>query len=114
MEVIIAAIAGIVTGAIGSLAAPWANWGVEKVRLRQSRRAALIEEARRALDSPPSNKEFRHSELYSRLRPHLSAKAIEAIEGRRDKKGTEIHAVVIGGGRGGGVVSFPEQETCQK
>ena len=37
---------GLATGAIGSLFAPWGNWGVEKRRTRQERRAERIKEWR--------------------------------------------------------------------
>ncbi|MFI1918994.1 hypothetical protein [Nocardia sp. NPDC020380] len=41
---------GLVTGVIGSLAAPWANWGVEKRRLTRQRRAELLAEWRAGID----------------------------------------------------------------
>jgi hypothetical protein len=37
---------GLTTGAIGSLFAPWANWGVEKRRLKHQRRVDRIKEWR--------------------------------------------------------------------
>jgi len=40
---------GLVTGAIGSLFAPWANWGVEKRRSRQQCRAERIKEWREGI-----------------------------------------------------------------
>lgn len=101
MDVMISAIAGVVTGAIGSLLAPWATWGVEKKRTRQERRSELIQQARKMLNAPPSNIEFRRSELYSRLRPHLSQQAIDAVEGELDDEGNETIVIVIGEGRGG-------------
>ncbi len=64
---------------------------------------ALIAEARKMLNEPPSNAEFRISELYSRLRPHLSPRSVQAIEGKSDRFGNEIINVVIGESRGAGV-----------
>ena len=40
---------GLATGAIGSLFAPWAKWGVEKRRNRQERRAERIKEWREGI-----------------------------------------------------------------
>ena len=37
---------GLTTGIIGSLFAPWANWGVEKRRLKRQRRVERIKEWR--------------------------------------------------------------------
>ena len=98
MDVLISSVAGVITGAIGSLVAPWAN-------VQQSHSAALIEETRKLLNEPPSSQDFRSSELFSRLRPHLSLKAIKAVEGETDDKGNEVTVVCMSYGRGGGVFS---------
>jgi hypothetical protein len=48
-EIVIALIgggAGLATGVVGSLFAPWASWGVEKRRLQQERRVQRIAEWR--------------------------------------------------------------------
>lgn len=42
---------GAVTGVAGSLIAPWANWGVEKKRLKQHRREEHIKEWREGVDN---------------------------------------------------------------
>jgi hypothetical protein len=52
-EIVVAAIgggAGLATGVVGSLFAPWANWGVEQRRLRQQRRVERIAEWRRGVE----------------------------------------------------------------
>ena len=41
---IIAGLVGLITGAIGSLIAPWVQWGVEKRRKKLERRTALIQQ----------------------------------------------------------------------
>jgi hypothetical protein len=43
---LISGVVGLTTGAIGSLFAPWANWGVEKRRLRRAGRLERISEWR--------------------------------------------------------------------
>ena len=48
-EIVVALIgggAGLATGVVGSLFAPWANWGVEKRRQRQANRVERIKEWR--------------------------------------------------------------------
>ena len=63
-SIIIPAITGIITGAIASLFAPWANWGIEKKRLRQTARAKLFEDGRAILSDPPqSNVEMKTKPL---------------------------------------------------
>jgi hypothetical protein len=49
INAIIAGIIGLIAGAIGSLIAPWINWGVEKRRKRNERRIELIETWRKII-----------------------------------------------------------------
>lgn len=42
--------AGLATGAIGSLVAPWANWGIEKRRLNRQGRVERIRDWRDGVD----------------------------------------------------------------
>lgn len=42
VNALIAGIIGLIMGAIGSLGAPWINWGIEKRRKRNERRIELI------------------------------------------------------------------------
>lgn len=107
-DIAIPAVAGLVTGAIGSLLAPWANWGVEKKRLRQIARAKLIEESRAALLDPPQSDEFRILPIYSRMRPYLSEEAKNAVEGEFHLHG-EVVNIVTGGGRHSGVNPYAGQ-----
>jgi len=46
---IIGGVAGLVTGVIGSLVAPWANWSIEKRKQKLVYRRQLISEARQAI-----------------------------------------------------------------
>ncbi len=49
INVVIAGGVGLVTGAIGSLIAPWVQWGVEKHRKKYERRVELIQHWREIL-----------------------------------------------------------------
>lgn len=81
MNTIIAGLVGLISGAIGSLIAPWVQWGVEKRRMRFERRTALIQSWREIL----SNDEFERGMLlnnptYGSLRDLLTEKVREQIE----------------------------------
>jgi len=51
MDKIISGIIGFITGALGSLIAPWIHWGIEKRRIKQKRRIELIEKWRSILNN---------------------------------------------------------------
>ena len=76
---LIPALSGLLAGIIGSLIAPWVNWGIEKRRERQKRRQEVVRKCRELIDSC-SKQSFRETQEYRYLRPLLSEKAIEHIE----------------------------------
>ncbi len=82
--VITAAIAGVVglmTGVIGSLFAPWAQWGIEKRRKRIERRTTLVDGWRKVLTAQTfERKVVLNDPSYGVLRPLLSADARKSIE----------------------------------
>ena len=78
---LVAAVIGVVGGFIGSLIAPWVQWGVEKRRDRQAKRRELIRACRSVLSTEIDKKTFRETELYSQLKPHLYKKVIHELEG---------------------------------
>lgn len=109
-EILVPAIAGLITGAIGSLVAPWAQWGIEKKRLQHQVRSTLVAEVRAALVDPPSNKEFRVMPIYSRLRPHLSEAARRSVEGSHGPEQVgEVILLVSGAGRHSGVNPYAQR-----
>lgn len=78
---LIAGLVGLLTGAIGSLVAPWAQWGVEKQRKKLERKIALVEHWRTVLASPNFNRRYmRGDPTYGVLLPLLSDDAKEIIE----------------------------------
>jgi hypothetical protein len=95
------ALIGLVSGVIGSLIAPWVNWGIEKRRARLEARRRFIADARAELQHGPEKKQFRESVLYSRLLPHLSDRTIKQLMS---------DAITIqSGGRGAGVNNYIPQ-----
>jgi hypothetical protein len=109
-KIIIPAVAGLIAGSIGSLIAPWVNWGIEKKKLIRKSREELIQHARDALIKEDlSNKEFSHLTIYSRIKPYLSEQAVKAVEGEYSRNGqnpTEVIRVVMGNSRDSGVNPF--------
>jgi len=87
---IVGGIAGIVTGSISALIAPWANWGVEQRRQRRNDRRERIKTWREMVKIKDFKREsFRETTGYSTLRPYLTTGLIEEIE----RPGTELYTV---------------------
>jgi hypothetical protein len=100
-QYLIPAAAGLVSGAIGSLVAPWIQWGVESKREQKAGRKALLAEVRALLAEPPSLAEFRRMPIYSRVFPLVSEKTREVLAGEFDERGNEGIVLVLGGAHGG-------------
>ena len=89
---IIPGIIGIVGGIIGSLAAPWIHWGVEKRRTRQAKRRELISSCRVLLGTGLDKKTFRETEVYFKIRPHLDRQIINEIDEKDSESADETAA----------------------
>jgi hypothetical protein len=81
---IVGAVAGIITGSIGSLFAPWANWGIEKQKQKLAHRRELVAKWREMVAETSKqtgvNAELyihSHKDYYSLL-PHLRKEGIKA------------------------------------
>jgi hypothetical protein len=98
LKIAIPALTGLVAGAIGSLIAPWVNWGIEKKKLRLTAQREFIAAARRTLETGSNKDEFRESGIYSQLRPFLSERTRKEIE-------SDTITVQIGG-RGSGANNY--------
>ena len=98
LKIAIPAIVGLLSGAVGSLIAPWVSWGIEKKRALLVARRDFLKECRELVHQAASREAFRESHVYARVRPLLSPKTVESIE-------TETIIVQIEG-RGGGVNNY--------
>lgn len=98
LKIAIPALTGLLAGAIGSLIAPWINWGIEKRKLRLTARRELITTARHSLEAGLKKNDFRESTIYSQLRPFLSEHTQKKIE-------TDTVTVQVGG-RGAGANNY--------
>lgn len=107
---LMAGVVGLVTGAIGSLIAPWINWGIEKRRKQHGNRAKLIETWRDIIAGPRFERDHMIGHpSYGALKPLLSVKAIEQLHR------PESSHIVVRGGAGPGYAdrSLLQQEIAR-
>ncbi len=80
-EYIISGIIGLLTGALGSIFAPWFKWKLEQRKESRAEKVSLISELRKHLEqNEPKNNDFLNSETYMRIRPYLSDFFVEELE----------------------------------
>jgi len=92
---VISGIVGLITGAIGSLVAPWSVWGVEKRRARRQSRVEQVARWREALRPGAfERRSFVGSEAYSTLKPHLLKIAPELVE-ELERSRSPYHLVAL-------------------
>lgn len=80
---VIGGAAGLTTGVVGSLFAPWASWGIEKRRLRREGRIKRIEEWRvgaSQLGGDVHFMELEWSPWYTTLVPEMRKATINKID----------------------------------
>ena len=77
---IVGGVAGVVTGGISSVIAPWANWGVEKRQLRRQERVTQIAGWRDVARMYPDGAKLLLDGRYFSLRPRLTPREREAAE----------------------------------
>ena len=79
---IIGGVAGLLTGAISSLVAPWAKWSIEQRRLKRQRQYALLDWWRAGIAAiqTDDHTEILRSQWYEALRPYLSEASRKQIE----------------------------------
>jgi hypothetical protein len=78
---IISAIIGFLTGAIGSLFAPWIHWGIEKRKIRLQKRIEMIKQVRDIVQQIDYERiGFRETGIYSQIKPYLDKDIVDAIE----------------------------------
>ena len=81
LETVVAAIAGLITGTIASLVAPWVNWRVQRVRERTEYRRQQIKRWREAIEAFDfSGNNFADTVVYAELRPYLNEEFRKGLE----------------------------------
>ena|SRR5712692_1144563 len=78
---IIGGVSGLIAGVVGSLVAPWIHWGIEKRRDRRATQRDLLGAAREYVASKEFGaSQFAKKPVYARLKPHLAADVVRAVE----------------------------------
>ena len=81
LTAVIAGGTGLIGGAIGSLVAPWVNWGIEKRRLQLQERKDFLAKCREIIASPGFERtRLLNDPVYGVLRPMLTEAAIKQLE----------------------------------
>ena len=92
---VVVAFIGLIGGIIGSIFAPWVNWGIEKRRLKLAHRAELIKEWRSFIEGFDfENQNFGNSSVYGAMRPYMDDAIVKKFEAQR------TFYVTPNGGRG--------------
>jgi hypothetical protein len=105
MDIIISAIIGLFTGVIGTFFAPWANWKIEKRKIKHQKRIEMINIVRefvQQIDYDRSN--FRETAIYSQIKPFLDKDIINKIEISSRKI-----TIDVGDLRGSGVQNYKNE-----
>lgn len=93
LTALIAGVVGLVTGAVGSLIAPWVNWGIEKRRKQFENRSELVHQWRDIIANADFDRSLMlKSPFYGSLRPLLSPETLQKIE----RPSTHIYSVIGG------------------
>jgi hypothetical protein len=76
---VIVALIGLVSGAIGSIIAPWANWSIEKKRKSIEYKHKLISDVRVLIDSSSSIEDILKSSVWGVIKVNLSKGEVHSI-----------------------------------
>ena len=77
---ILPALLGFLAGIVGSLVAPWVNWGIEKRRERLRYKRELIRSWREYVNQNFEWNTFRDTSVFSEMKPFLSERILEEID----------------------------------
>ncbi|WP_374504643.1 hypothetical protein [Flavobacterium sp.] len=81
MQYIITSIIALVSGAIGSLLAPWIHWKLEIRKQKRKAKIDLINDLRIYLENnDPKNEHFLNTTNYIKIRPFLSITFLNELE----------------------------------
>ena len=81
VQTLISGSVGFVTGAVGSLVAPWVQWAIEKRRTKLDYKRNLIKEWRSFVDNFHWDSDnFGESSVYAAMCPHMNPDTIRKFE----------------------------------
>lgn len=80
-QYVLPSILGLTAGIIGTIVAPWVQWGIEKRKIRLNRKIELLQDVKLWLNNSPSDYyDFVSSTEYLRIRQYLSKKLRDRME----------------------------------
>jgi len=84
MQWFITILIGLLSGAVGSLIAPWVHWKIEKRQFQFEYKRNLIHEWRQFIEQFNWESEsFGNSTVYGAMRPHMREEVINRYEAQR-------------------------------
>jgi hypothetical protein len=89
---IISGVFGLIGGIVGTIFAPWVNWGIEKRRNKRDNRRQFLEQSTDFIESNFDQSNFHETNIYASLKPYLSRQLINDIESIKTK-GTRFLAL---------------------
>lgn len=92
LTALIGGIAGLLSGTVASIIAPWVNWGIEKKRNQLEYKAALIQRWRIIIASPFDRNRMLADPDYGALEPLLTEEVRNQL-----RRSSSAHIVVQGG-----------------
>jgi hypothetical protein len=96
MGMIISAIIGLIAGAIGSLIAPWVNWGIEKKKIRLEQRKIMLQHVRGELNRYSWNiVNFKYSVEYSMVKEYLDIDIAKLIDDCKSGNDSELKNKIL-------------------
>ena len=96
MGMIISAIIGLIAGAIGSLIAPWVNWGIEKKKIRLEERKIMLQHVRGELNKYNWNiVNFKNSVEYSMVKEYLDIDIVKLIDDCKSGNDSELKNEIL-------------------
>lgn len=80
-EVIVSGAIGLFSGVAGSLFTPWAQWGIEKRKIKYKKRGELIADVKNYINNHCFNYcAFKYTEIYPQIKPFLDKNINDQIE----------------------------------
>uniref|UniRef100_UPI003F830138 hypothetical protein n=1 Tax=Thalassotalea sp. PLHSN55 TaxID=3435888 RepID=UPI003F830138 len=86
---VVVALIGLISGAIGSLFAPWINWGIEKKRKAIEYKQSRIKDARELLDKADSLEIILSSSIWGFIQTNLTQQEAHSVSSGRVIHGTD-------------------------
>jgi len=80
VNAIIAGVLGLLAGILGSLIAPWANWQIEKKKMRRNARRSTLAQLRTKIRVQVNTRRVLQENEYRSLRSHMHTDVINELE----------------------------------